>query len=61
MDKEKLTEIISKNIAHFRKLSGLTQAQLAERLNYSDKSVSKWERGDGIPDIFVLEEMYDIF
>ncbi|MBQ7654632.1 MAG: helix-turn-helix transcriptional regulator [Clostridia bacterium] len=61
MDKEKLTEIISKNIAHFRKLSGLTQAQLAERLNYSDKSVSKWERGDGIPDIFVLEEMSEIF
>lgn len=61
MDKEVLTNIISKNIAHFRKLSGLTQAELAEMLNYSDKSVSKWERGDGLPDITVLAEMASIF
>lgn len=61
MEKEKLTKIISKNIAHFRKLSGMTQAELAAKLNYSDKSVSKWERGDGVPDVIVLNEMAEIF
>ena len=45
----------------FRKRSGLTQAELAEKLNYSDKAVSKWERGDGIPDVAVLCEMAEIF
>ena len=39
----------------------MTQGALAAKINYTDKSVSKWERGDGLPDVFVLSEMADIF
>ena len=46
--------IIAKNLAYFRKENGLTQAQLAEMLNYSDKAISRWELGDTLPDINVL-------
>ena len=41
--------------------NGFTQAGLAEKLGYSDKSISKWERGDGIPDVFCLKRMADLF
>lgn len=61
MENEKLKNILAKNLAHFRKLSGLTQTELAEKLNYSDKSVSKWERAEGFPDIIVLENIARIF
>ena len=42
MDADKLKLQIGKNIAAYRKLAGLTQAGLAEKINYSDKAVSKW-------------------
>ena len=61
MDSEKLKNLIATNILAFRRRSGLTQAELAEKLNYSDKAVSKWERGDGIPDVAVLCDMAEIF
>ena len=48
---------IGRFIAERRKEKDLTQAQLAESLNYSDKSVSKWERGDGVPDVLVMQKM----
>lgn len=51
---ELLRQRIAENIAYYRRQSGDTQAELAEKLNYSDKSVSKWERGEGTPDIFIL-------
>ena len=51
MDDEKLKYRIGLNIASYRKRAGLTQAGLAEQLNYSDKAVSKWERGESCPDI----------
>ena len=54
MDDEKLKKQIGSNIAAFRKRQCLTQAGLAEQLNYSDKAVSKWERGDSIPDVLTL-------
>ena len=54
MDDEKLKNQIGANIAAHRKRAGLTQAGLAEKLNYSDKAVSKWERGESIPDILTL-------
>ncbi len=53
--------IISKNISELRQSRGMTQLELAERLNYSDKAISKWERGDSIPDVSVLLEIADIF
>lgn len=61
MDEKKLKSIIADNITYFRKRSGLTQGKLAELISYSDKSVSKWERGEGIPDVTVLVKMAEIF
>lgn len=61
MTEEKLKENIAKNIASLRKKNGMTQAELADALNYSDKSVSKWERGDGIPDILVINKIAELF
>lgn len=56
-----LKPIIAKNISELRKANDITQAELAERLNYSDKAVSKWERGESVPDISVLKNIADIF
>lgn len=56
-----LKPIIAKNISELRKANDITQADLAEKLNYSDKAVSKWERGESIPDINVLKNIADIF
>ena len=61
MDDEKVKQQIGANIAAFRKNAGLTQVGLAEKLNYSDKAVSKWERGESIPDILTLMQMADLF
>ena len=51
---------IGKYIAFKRKEQGLTQKQLAEKLNMSDKSVSKWERGICLPDVTVYLELCEI-
>lgn len=53
--------IIAKNIADLRKANGYTQIGLAEKLNYSDKAISKWERGESVPEIGVLKEIADLF
>lgn len=58
---EKLREYFAKNLTHYRKQLGLTQIELAEKLNYSDKSISKWERGDGLPDLAVTVQLAEIF
>ena len=54
MDDNKLKSQIGANIAAHRKRCGMTQAGLAEKLNYSDKAVSKWERGESVPDVITL-------
>ena len=56
-----LKPVIAKNITDLRKAADMTQAQLAEKLNYSDKAVSKWERGDAIPSVITLKEVADLF
>ena len=61
MDDEKLKLQIGANIAAYRKQAGLTQAGLAEKLNYSDKAVSKWERGESIPDVLTLMALAEQF
>lgn len=61
MNDEKLKAQIGKNIVSYRKRSGLTQAGLAEKLNYSDKAVSKWERGESIPDVLTLIQLAELF
>ena len=61
MDDEKLKKQIGANIVSYRKRNGLTQAGLAEKLNYSDKAVSKWERGESAPDVLTLTQLADLF
>lgn len=61
MDIEKLKLYIGSNISQYRKRAGLTQAGLAEKLNYSDKAVSKWERGESVPDVLTLALLADQF
>ena len=61
MDDEKLKYQIGANIAAYRKQAGMTQAGLAEKLNYSDKAVSKWERGESIPDVITLMQLAELF
>ena len=56
MDKEKTGQLI----AQLRKEKGLTQKQLADALNVTDKAVSKWERGLSFPDISMLEPIAEI-
>lgn len=56
-----VNQIVGENIAKYRKQMDMTQIELAEHLNYSDKAVSKWERGESIPDIDVLLQICDIF
>ena len=57
---EELKDIIAHNLVAYRKAAGLTQAEIADKLNYSDKAVSKWERGEGMPDVAVLKTLADI-
>lgn len=61
MNDEKLKSQLGSNIAFYRKRNGLTQAKLAEQLNYSDKAVSKWERGESMPDVLTLVQMSELF
>ena len=61
VDEATLRRTISKNIAAYRKAHKDTQAGLAEKLNYSDKSVSKWERGESVPDIYILTQISDLY
>ena len=61
MDCEKLKNQIGANIAAYRKRAGMTQAGLAEKLNYSDKAVSKGERGESVPDVLTLAQLAEQF
>ena len=61
MNDEKLKKQLGANIASYRKSMGLTQAGLAEKLNYSDKAVSKWERAESVPDVLTLTQLAELF
>ena len=61
MDEQKIKSTLAKNIAYYRKGKNLTQSELAEKIAYSDKAVSKWERGEGLPDILVMMKLCEIF
>ena len=61
MNDEKLKNQLGANIVMYRKRNGLTQAGLAEKLNYSDKAVSKWERGESMPDVLTLVQLAELF
>ncbi len=59
MDERKAT--IASNLIRLRLAAGMTQAELGEKLNYSDKAISKWERGDVTTDVFVLMQIAEVF
>lgn len=52
---------IADNLIFYRKQKGLTQLDIAEKLNYSDKAVSKWERAEAIPDVYTLKQIADFY
>lgn len=53
--------VVASNIIKLRAEAGLTQLELGEKLNYSDKTISKWERGESMPDAYVLSQMGKLF
>ena len=61
MDIVEIRQNIATNISSMRNAAGMTQAQFAEKLNYTDKAISKWERGESVPDIAVLWKIADMF
>ena len=56
-----IREIVSKNLIMLRKRQGLTQIDLSKRINYSDKAVSRWEKGEVLPDIETLQSLSEVF
>ena len=58
---KELKEIVAENLAYLRKKNNFTQLELAEKLNYSDKSISKWEHGETMPDIEILQKLANIY
>lgn len=61
MNDEEMRKQIASNLAYYRKMNKLTQLDVAEALSYSDKSVSKWERGEGTPDVINLKRIADLY
>jgi transcriptional regulator with XRE-family HTH domain len=58
---ELVNQRIAKNLIYYRKAAKMTQAEVAAKINYSDKSVSKWESGNGVPDIYILIQLAALF
>lgn len=56
-----IKENIVNNITALRKSRGLTQTDVGKALNYSDKTVSKWENGDSLPDVTVLHTLAQMY
>ncbi|HBI85604.1 MAG TPA: hypothetical protein DDX71_04865 [Ruminococcus sp.] len=54
-------QLVAANLTILRKEHKLTQLQLAEQLHYSDKAVSKWERGESLPDLAVMKQLADFY
>ena len=58
---ENIKENISQNLIRLRKEHKLTQQEFAKNLNYSDKAVSRWERGESLPDIDILTKICEYY
>ena len=58
---EEFNKKVGENLAKYRKFNNYTQIALAEKLNYSDKAISKWEKGECLPEIYVLKEIADLY
>lgn len=61
MNELEFRKLFGKKLNFLRKQQGITQSELAEKLNYSDKAVSKWERGESIPDFFTVHKIANFF
>lgn len=61
IDEKELREIVTTNLINYRKANNYTQAVLAEKINYSDKAISKWERGESLPDLYTLALLADLY
>ena len=58
---ENVKETIARNLAELRRAHNLTQSALAEKLNYSDKAISRWEHAETLPDIETLCRICEIY
>ena len=58
---EEWKQTVASNLAALRKSHHMTQLQLAEMLHYSDKAVSKWERGESLPDLSVMKQLAEYY
>lgn len=58
---EELEKTVGRNLAALRKARNLTQGQVGERFNYTDKSISKWEHGEALPDVKTLSQLADFY
>ena len=56
-----IKNIVAENLTNLRKANKITQLELAEKLNYSDKAISKWERGESLPDVVTLKQLADMY
>ncbi len=61
MEKENWRKALAASLVSLRKQNNITQTELGEKLNYSDKSISKWERGEGAPDLNVMVQLSDMY
>ncbi len=61
MDLKEFRGIVAQNIYYLRTVNHMTQYELGQKLNYSDKAISKWERGDGVPDAYILTKISELF
>ena len=52
-----MSYVTGKTIKELREKRSFTQKELAEKINVSDKTISKWETGKGLPDIGIIEEL----
>lgn len=58
---DELAKTVGENLCALRKKKNLTQGQIAEKFNYTDKSISKWEHGESLPDLAVLKELAEFY
>lgn len=61
MEINELKYNVAQNIYYLRTINHMTQSELGEKLNYSDKAISKWERAEGMPDAYVLHRISELF
>lgn len=61
MTESEFRKFVGSKISFYRKANNMTQSSLAEKINYSDKAVSKWERGESLPDTYILVKIAHIF